>query len=317
MIKELKYLFHDFRTFFRKDFKILPYGYTMIVIACSIFFIYTTDIEKDISKGYLPTSNKYINNLLLYAGMYFIIAVPVLILQKKYKEISKRNFYLKGIFLITVISIANIFSWRDVLDLPDFNLEERRLIFRTLWRACNIVFVLPMLLLLRFFVDRQQKGLYGLCRGNHHIKAYLWLFVIILPILIFISFTPGFLSYYPMGKSWEYEGLFGNPAWINTLIYETIYMSDFVMVELIFRGALVIGMGMIMGRSAVLPMVAVYVTIHFGKPVMETISAIFGGYFLGALAFQSKHIWGGVIIHMGIAFSIEIIRIIQHYTLGI
>ena len=64
-------------------------------------------------------------------------------------------------------------------------------------------------------------------------------------------------------------------------------------------------------------MIAVYVALHFGKPVMETISAMFGGYFLGALAFQTRHIWGGVIIHMGIAFIIELLRIFQHYVLGV
>jgi hypothetical protein len=48
---------------------------------------------------------------------------------------------------------------------------------------------------------------------------------------------------------------------------------------------------------------------------METTSALFGGYFLGALAFQTRHIWGGVIIHMGIALIIELLRFFQHYVM--
>ena len=180
-----------------------------------------------------------------------------------------------------------------------------------------MIFVLPVLILLRIFVDKKVKGLYGLCRGNHHIKAYLWLFVLVLPILIAVAFTPAFLSYYPIGKHWQYEGLFGNPAWLNTAIFEIDYLSDFIMVELIFRGALVIGMGVVLGRSAVLPMVSVYVALHFGKPLLETISAIFGGFFLGTLAHQTRHIWGGVIIHMGIAFAIESIRFVQYAIWGI
>ncbi|GHT32325.1 hypothetical protein FACS189434_03820 [Bacteroidia bacterium] len=87
--------------------------------------------------------------------------------------------------------------------------------------------------------------------------------------------------------------------------------------ELIFRGALVIGMATVIGRQAVLPMVAAYVALHFGKPVLETMSAIGGGFFLGTLAYQTRHIWGGVIIHMGIAFAIELIRFLQHAVWGI
>ena len=317
MLKNIKFLFQDFLAFFRQDYRFLPYCYAFLIIVSSIIFVYTTDIGWYIGKGNAPTSNRILNSVLLFVVIYFLVAVPVLIFQGKYKEISKPHFYLKGLVLMVIIGISAIFSWREKLDLTNMPFPEQNFIFKSLWRMSNLIFVMPVLILLRVFVDKKVKGLYGLCSGNHHIKAYLSLFIVILPILITVSFTPGFLSYYPIGKPWRFEGLFGNPVWLNTTIFETIYMSDFVMVELIFRGALVIGMGTAIGRSAILPMVAVYVALHFGKPVMETISAIFGGLFLGALAFQTKHIWGGVIIHIGIALAIELIRFTQYYALGI
>ncbi len=317
MLKELKRLFRDFLAFLYQDFKWAAYIYTAIVIVFSILFIYTTGIGYDIAKGHFPTSNSIINNILTFSILYFLIAIPTLIIQGKYTEISKLHFYLKGLLLMSILGLSDIFSWRENLELNAFSDAEKTFIYKAMWRLSNVIFVLPMLVLLRVFVDKKVKGLYGLCKGNHHVKAYLWLYVIILPILIAVSFTPDFLSYYPIGKPWLFDGLFGNPAWLNTLIFETAYMSDFVMVELFFRGALVIGMGSVIGRSAVLPMVMVYVALHFGKPVLETISAAFGGFFLGALAYQTRHIWGGVIIHMGIALIIELIRFIQHYVLGI
>lgn len=317
MLKNIKLLFQDFLAFFRQDYKFLPYCYALTVIALSVIFVYTTDLGMAIGKGKLPTSSSIFNNILLFVGLYFLVAVPVLIFQGKYKEISKPHFYLKGLLIVGFAAAADNFSWRDELDLSQFTGSEQNFLFKVLWRMRNLMWVLPVLILLRLFWDKKVKGLYGLSNGNHHIKAYLSLFVFVLPILIAVSFTPGFLSYYPSGKYWLYEGLFGNPAWLNTAIYEIVYMSDFIMVELIFRGALVIGMGTIMGRSAVFPMIAVYVALHFGKPALETISAIFGGYFLGTLAFQTKHIWGGVIIHMGIALAIELIRFVQYFLLGI
>jgi len=317
MLKNIKFLFQDFLAFLRQDYKFLPYCYAVLIIASSIVFIYTTDIGWAIGQGSVPTSNRIVNSVLLFVVFYFLIAVPVLIFQGKYKEISKPHFYLKGLVLMIIIGISAIFPWREKLDLINMPSSEQYFIFKSLRRMSNLIFVLPVLLFLRVFIDRKVKGLYGLCSGNHHVKAYLSLFIVILPILIAVSFTPEFLSYYPIGRPWRFDGLFGNPAWLNATIFEAIYISDFIMVELIFRGALVIGMGTAIGRSAILPMVAVYVALHFGKPVLETTSAIFGGFFLGTLAFQTKHIWGGVIIHIGIALAIELIRFVQYYTLGI
>ena len=317
MLKRIKFLFTDFVKFFREDFHPVAYGYVLAVAALSILLVYCTDFGSDISYNRFPTSNKVVNNMLMFVTMYFLIAVPVTIIRGEFRSIKKPAFFLKGLLLMCLIGFADAFNWRGILTLEDFSSSESSYIFRALWRMRNILFVLPALALLRITVDRDVKGLYGLCSGNHHVKAYLSLYVLILPILTAVSFTPDFQSYYPMYEPWNFEEAFGRPVWLNTVIFESVYISDFIMVELIFRGALVIGMASILGRTAVLPMIAVYVALHFGKPVMETISALFGGYFLGALAFKTRHIWGGVIIHMGIAFIIELLRFFQYYGLMI
>ena len=316
MLKQLKFLFEDFMLFVRKDFHLAAYAYTVTVVALSILLIYGSGFGKLVSANRVPTSNTVVNNMLMFVTMYFLIAVPVIIIRGDFRSIAKPAFFAKGLLLMCLIGFADAFSWKEILNTEGLSSSERSYIFKALWRMRNIMFVLPVLALLRLTVDRDVKGLYGLCRGKHHVKAYLSLYVIILPILAAVSFTPDFQSYYPMYKPWNFENAFGRPVWLNTVVFETVYISDFLMVEMIFRGALVIGMASILGRTAVLPMIAVYVTLHFGKPVMETISALFGGYFLGALAFQTRHIWGGVIIHMGIALMIELLRIFQHYCIG-
>ncbi len=60
-----------------------------------------------------------------------------------------------------------------------------------------------------------------------------------------------------------------------------------------------------MGKNVILPMAATYAVLHFGKPIGETISSIFGGYILGVIALYSRNIWGGVFIHGGTAFFME------------
>ena len=314
MLKQLQILFEDFFRFVRHDFHFVAYAYTIIVAALSILLVYGTGLGDDMIANRFPTSNTVVNNMLMFVVMYFLIAIPVTIIRGEFRSIAKSSFFAKGLLLMCLIGFADAFSWQKIFHLQHFSSSEQSYIFDALWEMRNMMFVLPFLILFRLTVDRKVKGLYGLCRGKHHVKAYLYLYVVILPILLVVSFTPDFQSYYPIYKPWDLANIFDRPAWMNSIIIEVIYLNDFLMVEMIFRGALVIGMASILGRTAVLPMIVVYVTLHFGKPVMETISALFGGYFLGALAFQTRHIWGGVIIHMGIALIIELLRFFQYYS---
>ncbi|MDR3296681.1 MAG: CPBP family intramembrane metalloprotease [Prevotellaceae bacterium] len=310
-------LFRDFAEFVRRDFHLQAYAYTVLVAAVSIAVIYGTAWGTNFELGKLPLGNVYSNHLLRYVGLYFLVAVPTLLMRRQYSLLRKPAFYLKSLFFVGLLSCVDAFSWRSVISFDSYTSIESRYLFKLLWRMRYLLLVLPLLVVLRLAVDRDVKGLYGLCSGNHHIKAYLSLYVVVVPLLIVASFTPDFLSYYPNYKPWIFSDVFGRPTWLNAAMFESVYMCDFIMVELFFRGALVIGMASTLGRSAVLPMITVYVALHFGKPMLESMSALFGGYFLGAMAYQTRHIWGGVVIHMGIALLIELLRFFEHYGLGV
>ena len=66
-----------------------------------------------------------------------------------------------------------------------------------------------------------------------------------------------------------------------------------------------------LGGYAVFPMVATYAFLHFGKPLTETVSSVFGGYILGVVSYKTNNVWGGIIIHMGVAWSMEIFGYLQ------
>ena len=61
-----------------------------------------------------------------------------------------------------------------------------------------------------------------------------------------------------------------------------------------------------LGGYAVLPMIATYAVLHFGKPLTEAVSSVFGGYLLGILSYNTRSVWGGIMIHMGIAWLMEL-----------
>ena len=68
---------------------------------------------------------------------------------------------------------------------------------------------------------------------------------------------------------------------------------------------MVVGLSRYLGKNAILPMVACYAFLHFGKPMWETIGSVFGGFGLGVLAYESKNIYGGLIVHLGVAWGME------------
>ena len=135
-----------------------------------------------------------------------------------------------------------------------------------------------------------------------------------IPLIAAASTQADFISTYPKFKPWYPKGdVFGLSHLQMSAIYEFTYGLNFVVLELFFRGALVIGMVAVMGRHAVLPMAVTYCFLHFGKPMAECISSFFGGYLLGIIAMFTRSIFGGCIVHLGIAYLMEIAAMLQHY----
>jgi len=89
------------------------------------------------------------------------------------------------------------------------------------------------------------------------------------------------------------------------VFYEVSYGIDFLTIEFFFRGFLVLAFVRFAGQEAILPMAAFYCSIHFGKPLAECISSFFGGLILGIIVYHTRSIWGGLMIHLGIAWLME------------
>lgn len=311
--KSILSLFDEIITFIKKDFHLKSYLFTFIVIFAGITLNYLFHFYRNYIRISYYTENSVIVMPLFYLGIYFFVAICTLLLRKRYDVLKDYRFYLKSTFFVVLYGVGVGYFGYAKWNLASFMAQERMYILMLFSQfKCFLIFI-PTLFLLKFTIDKKVKGLYGLSKNTQHFDGYFALFAFLIPFLIFISFTPDFLSAYPQFKAWNYQGVFGFETWLYTTIYELAYSLDFVMTELIFRGTLVVGMMLIMGRTAILPMVAFYVSIHFGKPLAECISSAFGGYILGALAYQTRHIWGGVMVHISIALTMEIMGLMQFY----
>jgi hypothetical protein len=309
-------LINTFWSFVKQDFRWATYAYTLVFIFVCIFINYQFGFYEKVMRPTFFSGNSTRVFPLFYGFIYFAVAIPILLIEKDYKTLKNYRFYLKTLFFIIIYGVSIGYFEHRNWSFPELSYLERHFVMRVLSQLKSVVFIVVPLIFLKIFIDRRSvKGFYGLSWSSKHLDAYLVLFLLLLPFLILTSFTPDFLRAYPQFRPWLYEDIFGISTFARTLIFESAYSIDFVVVELFFRGALILGLVSIMGPKTILPMVAFYAAIHFGKPVLETVSSIFGGYILGVLAYQTKHIWGGIIVHIAIALTMEIMGFVQYYLL--
>ncbi|MBD3635847.1 MAG: CPBP family intramembrane metalloprotease [Crocinitomicaceae bacterium] len=249
--------------------------------------------------------------LLFYATPLLFTLYVVRFSQKKANIINKKYilFGLIGILFLAVDSSYYIMQYANewFSDNP-FIYGWSHACFSNL--SSTLTVIIPLFLIYAFTTAFKPE-LYGFKLNGARVKPYLWLILFMIPLIFLASLRPDFLDHYPTYTDhYEYEHL-PLEQWQTVAIYEFTYGFDFISVELFFRGFMVVGLSRFIGRDAILPMVAVYCFLHFGKPAGEAVSSIFGGYALGILAYQSRNIFGGLIAHLGVAWGMEFLAFMQ------
>ncbi|MEZ4250280.1 MAG: CPBP family intramembrane glutamic endopeptidase [Polyangiales bacterium] len=141
-----------------------------------------------------------------------------------------------------------------------------------------------------------------------HLPIYLVAFVVVLVAVALVSYDPGFQAYYPFYKQ-------AHRSWADLLIWEGLYFLQFLGLELFFRGWWLKACKAQLGSNAIFAMVVPYVMIHYGKELPETLGAILAGVILGTLAMRTRSIWGGLLVHMLVAISMDVAVILQLHGL--
>lgn len=173
------------------------------------------------------------------------------------------------------------------------------------WPALTGITILILYLCWMKF-DRKDQPLYGTKIKKIYWKPYLLMLLIMLPLVAAASTQKDFLAMYP--KLQAISAIYHEKGfqWWHKVLFELSYGSDFINIEFFFRGFLVLAFAKWAGKDAILPMACFYCTIHFGKPLGECISSYFGGLILGIVVYNTRSIWGGLMVHLGIAWLMEI-----------
>jgi len=254
--------------------------------------------------------NHYISTLndgQQYVSWYLIFLVAFSFAYLLLAVFNDWNFFSNKNFLLLFFMAPAIFSWKMVFDV-DIDFSNNK-IQNTYW---NQVIYWPFKLLVittvLFFIwklTKENQPFYGTGIKNFNFKPYLLMLLIMVPLVAAASTQPDFLAMYPKLKSISFLNGQHNNGWYK-LLYELSYGSDFVSIELFFRGFLILAFTKWFGKDAILPMACFYCTIHFGKPLGECISSFFGGLILGIVIYHTRTIFGGLMVHLGIAWMMEL-----------
>ena len=134
--------------------------------------------------------------------------------------------------------------------------------------------------------------------------------VIMFPLIALAATQKDFLHMYPKVKFLSNMQI-GKDNW-RYIVYELCYGFDFISIEFFFRGFLIVTFIRICGMRCIIPAACFYCCIHFGKPMGEAISSFWGGMLLGIISYHTKNVWGGIIVHIGIAMLMELTGFVAH-----
>ena len=174
------------------------------------------------------------------------------------------------------------------------------------WTSCHLLtfIVIPWLVIRIAFKERMRTMGWRWNQVGEHWRGYLLLLSPILVFVVLVSTGEDFVNHYPF---YRYAGR----SWLDLLLWELLYISQFIFLEFFFRGFMLNALRPAIGANAIWVMCVPYLMIHFPKLWLEAAGAILFGLFLGILALQSRSIWGGVLVHAGVALSMDIAALLR------
>ena len=296
-------IFKYIKDFYREAFN--PYYFLLILLITGslIYLNYWHGLEIYYING---GTNKWGH----FAGYFLLYFTPF-----------AAAFFLQPVFFKNCSYYKSPWFWAILFLAPAFfafrvNFDFQESLFQKIWGGDELQFwthslnwvvrvfvaLIPVYIIWRI-KDRNDQPFYGSKKLNNN-RPYLLMLLIMVPLIAVASTQKDFLAMYPKAKFLTDLDL--HPKQVHYAIYELCYGFDFVSIEFFFRGFIILSLAKICGPRCIIPMACFYCTIHFGKPLGEAISSFWGGLLLGIVSFNTKSIRGGLMVHLGIAWLMEL-----------
>jgi membrane protease YdiL (CAAX protease family) len=300
----VKTLYGYVRDYLKRDVNWIYFSSLVLILSALVAWFYSDKQHLQLIGGGANDPFRYFTNLALYGGTLTGALLLYIPFARDKSWVRSKGFWATVLFAVALYSFAIFCYWHK-----EWIKEWTEGPAEIFWLRCasdigKIILLAVPVTVWWLLHDRSNQPLYGFRSTN--VKPYLWLLAMILPFIVIASFTDGFQKMYPMvTRTLTVAKIDQDIPWY-TGVFEFFYGLNYVNTEFFFRGFLILALSRWLGPHIILPVAAFYVTIHIGKPLGETISSFFGGIILGVLAYRTQSIWGGVIIHVGIAFAMEL-----------
>lgn len=293
----LKYI----RSYYEKEFNLF---YLLVILAMLAILIYL-NYWHGLEKRYAASGRTWWSNFSGYYLLYFIPFAGAFLLQPLfYKDC---NYFSNPWFWIILMAAPAFFSFRVNFNFHQSFISNQWPSPQNVFYLRSINWVIKVFVLLApvfiiwWLKDRTNQPFYGVKKLDS-LQPYLVMLLIMVPLLALAATQKDFQSVYPKAqvlknipaRGWQYA------------VYELCYGFDFISIEFFFRGFLILALANICGTHCVLPMACFYCAIHLGKPMGEAISSFWGGLLLGIVSYNTASVWGGLIVHLGIAWLMEV-----------
>jgi membrane protease YdiL (CAAX protease family) len=166
-----------------------------------------------------------------------------------------------------------------------------------LFKAVNYVLV-PCLCIRWILGDRVLDHGLRPRVGGRAWRLYGLMLLVVLPVVVLVADSPGFLSRYPRYPH-------AADTWGRLVLWEAAYGFQFAALEFFFRGFLLFALARSLGSAAIFVSVVPYTMIHFGKALPETLGSVLAGVVLGTMALRTRSIYGGVLLHCAVAWLMD------------
>lgn len=273
-----------------------------ILVALLIVFNYTIGIESRLS-NLTSFSLRVTGFFLLYFFVFGFAYWTQFLFGERSWQLDK---YFFALLLLGPLLFSLKISWQSIsmlFDSINSNLIQKYFSIIVEWPLkCALLLILLIFIWKLFKIDEPVVGM----NTRVSIKPYLLLLICMIPLIAFAATQSDFLQVYPKLKKINFLEGTQYDRWWSKLIFELSYGTDFLSIEVFFRGFLILAFIKYVGKDAILPMAAFYCSIHFGKPMLECISSYFGGIILGVVVYHTRSIWGGLLVHLGVAWLMEL-----------
>jgi hypothetical protein len=293
------------RSFFAEQGNVPFFLLQGVFYAAAVWVNYTWDVERSAVRS-LDTSWRV---MAWYAGFYALPFVYTLLTYAWCYHVTgflrSGRFWFLAVFTIAALSFNGGFRSLVPLVRTWFAPPVQYFAVRCANNLTSTIIYVTLITAYWRVKDRPEMPLYGLSTGEFRFRPFALIVLLVCPLIVAASFLPDFLASYPRMTNTQAADFWGVPRALPVAIYEVCYGLDFFATEFFFRGLMVLAFSRFLGPAAVFPMVSVYLFLHFEKPAAEAISSVFGGLALGIIAYRTRSIFGGVVIHLGVAWMME------------